>query len=671
MIFHDKYELLALRGGDRDIALPGREISSGRDVLVHLLAAGYTPENREVLAAIDRLPGEYRLRVLDKGDHEGIPYLVTEVLPANLKLREWLAKAQSAVPAPKPAASPGRSGAWRIQADTEATRQTTGMAPEPGEFTRMFQAVKEPEQGRPTVPKPDDLPVVAMPTPTLGQPVVQTPAAPEPGEFTRLFQAVIEPEQGRPSTPKTDDLPTVAMPMLKLDQLVVQTPAAPPAALAAEPEPGEFTRMFQAVKEPKPGFPSAPKPDDLPVAAVPMPKLDQPAAEISAAPPTSPAAGPEPGEFTRMLRAAALPPPAVTPAEEPTAPAAGPEPGEFTRMLHAAAAPPAIATPSVTPTAQSRTTRAAALSPAVTPAAIQSATSADPEPPASPVAFSTSATMPAEASAVPEIRSGAAPLPAATPAAPPAPIPAEPEPGEFTRLLRAVAPPPLVVTPSETPAATTAGPEPGEFTRMFQAPTPAGQAPAKTSSSPPAPRPTAPGEFTRMMQSPLAAEPLRAQPAAAPAQSASEFTRMMQAGRLNDAPAFQAPLPGPAATPPPPSRAPQTPGEFTRMFATDPRASDNLAMPAAPQAPMPQGGLATGAFSRRAASTPPPVASGPSEFTQMFAAPPQADAALAPAPKPAAPPAPKAEKSSLTLILVLAGLFLLVVIVIVVFALTR
>ena len=94
MIFHDRYELLALRGGDREIALPGREISSGRDVLVHLLSDGYTPENRELLANIDKLPAEYQRRVLDIGDHEGIPYVVTDVLPPNLKLREatpvWL-----------------------------------------------------------------------------------------------------------------------------------------------------------------------------------------------------------------------------------------------------------------------------------------------------------------------------------------------------------------------------------------------------------------------------------------------------------------------------------------------------------------------------------------------------------------------------------------------------
>src|SRR5271166_3917459 len=128
MIFHEKYELLALRGGDHEIALPGREISSGRDVLVHLLAAGYTPENLELLAAIDKLPAEHQRRVLDKGDHEGIPYVVTEVLPGTLKLREWLAAAKSEVPSPAPAKSSGHRGVWRIPTVTEAPPKSAAPA---------------------------------------------------------------------------------------------------------------------------------------------------------------------------------------------------------------------------------------------------------------------------------------------------------------------------------------------------------------------------------------------------------------------------------------------------------------------------------------------------------------------------------------------------------------
>lgn len=484
MIFHDRYELLALRGGDEgEITLPGREISSGCDVLVHLLAAGYTQENRELLATVDKLPAEPRLRVLDQGDHEGIPYVVTEVLTPKLKLREWVAAVMSAPPTPAPTAGPARSGVWKIPPLAEA-RRSSG--------------------------------------PASGAPLA------EPGEFTRLFQSAREPEQV-PHPPTPDELPTAAMAIPKKDQ---KAPAVPDEA--------------------------------------------------------------DPGEFTRLLRSATPPPASDAPSHAPAEPA----PGEFTRMLQSAA-PPASGTSSA----------------------------------------------------------AAAPQPASMPTA--------------------------VGPPAEIETAAPAQPELGEATRVF-AQTPAAPAPPRTSSAPPSsspvvpsslplapppsPQASAPGEFTRMMQSPLAAEPLRSSPMAPPVPSAGGFTRMMQAGQLPDAPARPVPPPSGAAAPPP-SRSFQPPGEFTRMFAADPTPSESLAGPTAPQAPMLQGGVATGAFSRRA--TPPPQAvSGPSEFTQMIASSSPPSQAKAPTPKPAAP-APQVHKSYLPLVLILAGLFLLVVIVIVIFALTR
>ena len=114
----------------------------------------------------------------------------------------------------------------------------------------------------------------------------------------------------------------------------------------------------------------------------------------------------------------------------------------------------------------------------------------------------------------------------------------------------------------------------------------------------------------------------------------------------------------------------QAPGEFTRMFASEPASSEKLAAPAMPQAPLPQGGLATGAFSRRSVPQTPQTGSGPSEFTRMFKAPSPAIASKTPAAKPTLP-APKTDKSYLPLVLILAGLFLLAVIVIAVVALTR
>lgn len=183
------------------------------------------------------------------------------------------------------------------------------------------------------------------------------------------------------------------------------------------------------------------------------------------------------------------------------------------------------------------------------------------------------------------------------------------------------------------------------------------------------PQQPGPGEFTRMMQAPLAPEPLRPQPAAPPAARAGgEFTRMMQAGQAAEPPVRQAPIAPPLQTPAR-GKSPQQPGEFTRMFANDSISSERT-MPEAPQNPMPHGGLATGAFSRSAVPVPPPAEQGPSEFTQMFAAPTAAPAAKPPEPKPA-PPAVKSSKSALPLVLILGGLFVLVVIVILVFVLMK
>lgn len=106
------------------------------------------------------------------------------------------------------------------------------------------------------------------------------------------------------------------------------------------------------------------------------------------------------------------------------------------------------------------------------------------------------------------------------------------------------------------------------------------------------------------------------------------------------------------------------------MFGSEVQSSDSLP-PAASQAPIPQGGEATGVFSRPPA---PAAQSGPGEFTQMFGAPSPpkpivVKAQASPAPAPAAPKLPK--KSNLALILILGGLFLLVVIVVLIFVLTR
>jgi len=373
MVFHEKYELLALRGGDQEITLPGIEISSKRPVLVHLLAAGYTPENRELLRIIIELSAENQRRVLETGDHDGIPYVVTDILPESLSLRNWV---------------------------------TAGAA-----------------------------------------------AKPEPGEFTRMFQAAAKPAQAKSE------------------------------AGAGESEPGEFTRLFRS-----PSGAATATPEPRPVAET-------------------------------------------------------------------------LATP---------------------------------------------------------------PAPEAPPAAP--------------------------AVPRATEAA--------ESTRLFQAP-----------PAPPAPDPMATGDFTLMMRSPLAPEPVRPKAAPLSADPPGGFTQMMQGGFPKPPAAGPAPPASPARKPVPAGESFDSQSDFTRIFGPDAPASDSLTQPAAPQVPLPQGGQATGVFSRRPVPPAPEAAPGPGEFTRMFSAPspPPVSAPKPTQPAPAATPA----KSYLPLILILGGLFLLAVILILVFALAR
>ena len=222
---------------------------------------------------------------------------------------------------------------------------------------------------------------------------------PEPGEFTRLFQSP-------PKAPINEPAP----------------PAKPSAA------PGEFTRMFQT-------------------------STAKPVEQQPAAPPAAPPAR-EPGEFTRLFQSPA------PPAKEPERPQPAPsQPGEFTRFFRGAPPEP-------------------------TPAA--------PFPPAAPFAASTSP--------------------------PPAPVP-EPPPadkgGEFTRIFgrpgaEPKAPPlaevpPAVSAPVPPPRPTPPSPGPSEYTQMIGRP----RAAEIPTAAPPisTPQPPAP-------QIPVPAKPKPATPAA-------------------------------------------------------------------------------------------------------------------------------------------------------------
>lgn len=211
--------------------------------------------------------------------------------------------------------------------------------------------------------------------------------------------------------------------------------------------------------------------------------------------------------------------------------------------------------------------------------------------------------------------------------------PAEPEPGEFTRLFQSPPRAPVNEPPpaksaepappkSAEPLSPRSGEPPGEFTRMFQ--TSASKPPERATEPPPASR--EPGEFTRLFQSPALApkeaerresappkEPERRE--SSPASAPGEFTRFFRGSQpeIAPSPSFPPPSPLAAAPGPPAAPAPGPPaekgGEFTRIFGrpgAEPRVPPPVEVP--PSAP------------------PPPAApvsqpQGPSEYTQMIGRP--------------------------------------------------
>ena len=254
----------------------------------------------------------------------------------------------------------------------------------------------------------------------------------------------------------------------------------------------------------------------------------------------------------------------------------------------------------------------------------------------------------------------AAPAPLAPEPPPPAPVATAPPPhppqpvspnAEATILFQV----PLTPQPPPKPVVNAAAP--GEFTQMFASPAPVPQTPVQSSKSfdglfndAPIPEgfPRAaetpvnaaqPGEFTRMMESPLSRAGLKPQPFS-PAQPHAQ-----PASRAGDS------------------------HEFTRMLE-----SQASSQPEAPSTPMParQGkpsGEATRAFRFPEAASPTPSAppAGPSEFTQMFKAPPK-EVEPPPVKAPVKParvkPRKKPNTAYLKWILVASGILLIIALII-------
>ncbi|UCC71394.1 MAG: hypothetical protein JSV86_13480 [Gemmatimonadota bacterium] len=231
--FRSKYTLLK-RLTQRGIRSYQAVDPDGRSVMVHVLAVP-PAKAQKFLDLLEDLSHQDKRRILDLLEVEGAPVLVTEVLDDFETLPGWL------------------------DSRTKVAAEESGPS-EPGEFTRLFQAVREEQP--PSAPEPVlSAEVIAEAEPAdapQGEPELSEPAAapsvePEPavsppGEFTRLFgpQQKVAEEPERPAAEPPAVEPEVVR---EAPGEVARDPGRAEAEAEAEAapeerEPGEFTRLF-------------------------------------------------------------------------------------------------------------------------------------------------------------------------------------------------------------------------------------------------------------------------------------------------------------------------------------------------------------------------------------------------------------------------------------------
>lgn len=235
MSFDQRFQLagrIADTIGQSDHALAARQISSGRSVTIHLLAGGHNAANDRLLADIAALPPEYQVCFVETGDHNGTPYIITDVLTGNPPVRQWLAGLKAKLASEK--------------------------AANPNDLTRV-RAWKIPAAGRPASPIPE----ATVLAPKAAAPVPPPPAAvtaPDDDEFSRLLAAIDNAKTDAPAPAPAE--PGEFTRMLRAEPAKPAEPAAPtPPSRAPEPaEPGEFTRLLRTPAGPVVMPPAVPAP---------------------------------------------------------------------------------------------------------------------------------------------------------------------------------------------------------------------------------------------------------------------------------------------------------------------------------------------------------------------------------------------------------------------------
>src|ERR1019366_6735827 len=91
MEFTQKYNLIELLAGDGVQSYRAVQMSTGRDVAVHLLVGGNTPANEALLVRLRAMQPQSMAKLIEVGEHQGNTYVVT-VAPPYQHLEEWLAE---------------------------------------------------------------------------------------------------------------------------------------------------------------------------------------------------------------------------------------------------------------------------------------------------------------------------------------------------------------------------------------------------------------------------------------------------------------------------------------------------------------------------------------------------------------------------------------------------
>src|ERR1019366_4805253 len=95
MEFTQKYNLIELLAGDGVQSYRAVQTSTGRDVAVHLLVGGKTPENEALLVRLRAMQPQSMAKLIEVGEQQGNTFVVT-MAPPYQRLDEWLVEQERA-----------------------------------------------------------------------------------------------------------------------------------------------------------------------------------------------------------------------------------------------------------------------------------------------------------------------------------------------------------------------------------------------------------------------------------------------------------------------------------------------------------------------------------------------------------------------------------------------